>query len=119
MSDSRNAAEAISRNYATPSGAAPQAIPAIQFLNTFLSPVSCPSSFHYLVSRFPACPASLFFLRFIQPGGSRAGLLPSTLTHTRAVTDSADILVPSIPGYQPPLERPSEPSGAVPARFNG
>lgn len=32
--------------------------------------------------------------------------------HTRAMTDSADILVPSIPWYQPPLERPSEPSGA-------
>ncbi|EGI58046.1 hypothetical protein G5I_13886 [Acromyrmex echinatior] len=41
MSDSRNAVKAIPRNYATSvhGDAAPQAIPAIQFLNTSLSPV--------------------------------------------------------------------------------
>lgn len=95
MSDSRNAAEAIPRNYATSVRAAPQAIPAIQFLNTSLSPVSCsllPFTISFLVS-----PLHSFSYASSRPV-VHGGLLPSTLTHTRAVTDSADILVPSIPG---------------------
>jgi len=46
-------------------GAAPQTIPAIQFLNTSLSPrlhILLP-----LVSRFPTCSTSHFFFRFIPP----------------------------------------------------
>lgn len=82
MSDSRNTVEAIPRNYATSvrrGGAAPQAIPAIQFLNTSLSPVS--TSFFLSLSRFsiPRLPR----LHTFSSALSRLGSL-------RAVTVDAD-----------------------------
>jgi len=103
MSDSRNAAKAIPRNYAAASIRRRTATaPAIQFLNTSIPSSSCPSAFHYLVFPVP----HLFFLHLDLPvssprpphGDGSQRLLPSTSTHTRAVTDSADILVPSILG---------------------
>lgn len=110
MSDSRNAAEAIPRNYATSvrRGAARyrERFPRFNSLIPLFPPVSCPSSFRYLVSRFPppppACLPRFSLFLPLHPArwftAWRGGLLPSALTHTRAVTDSADILVPSIPG---------------------
>lgn len=109
MSDSRNAAEAIPRNYATSvrRGVAwyrerfprfNSLIPLSPRLVSFflsLSRFSIPSPAPPLAPRFslflPLHPARWFT-------AWRGGLLPSALTHTRAVTDSADILVPSIPG---------------------
>lgn len=72
MSDSWNAAEAIPRNYdLRPAAQHHKRFPRFNSLIP-LFPVSCPSSFRYLVPRAPAHPTSLFFFRFILPGSQRA-----------------------------------------------